>query len=335
MNDQLTTRHRDVLGILVADYIASSLPIGSRTIAKRMALHLSPATIRHVMADLTDMGLLTQPHTSAGRVPTVNGLRYYVESLLEVHELSPDEQDHVREHCHATSNGLQGFMRQTSTILSAMSRYVGLVVMPGGEDIFFKHIEFIRLTRQKLLGIFVAQSGMVHNQLITVDEEWSTIDLEKINHFCNRAFMGLNLSDAREKIARELEHAQRDYDRLLKHALYYTDRLLAAVPADAVMMEGETQLQELRCVLEEKQRIMTILDRCREGEGVKIFIGAESDGTSTLPASVVTAPYRRHGRTVGVLGVVGPQCMNYSQVVPVVDFTAKLVSDFLDHEVAG
>lgn len=333
----LPERHREVLNILISDYLASALPVGSQSIAQKIHSRLSPATIRHVMTDLTGMGLLAQPHTSAGRLPTVDGLRYYVDSLLEVHELSDDEQELVRRRCCEQGGDVQAFLRRTSSALSVFSRYVGLILLPGGEDTLFKHIEFLRLSRGKLLGIFVSQGGLVHNRLIDVDEDVSHADLEKINNVCHRAFVGLNLAEARAKVTKELEHIREDYDRLLRQAFQFSDRLLSDVPVHDVIIEHPEfaefeQVNALQQTLEEKQRLLKLLDRTRDGEGVKIFIGTSSADAETIPATVVSAPYRCGHRAIGVLGVIGPSRMNYSHVVPIVDFTAKLVSDFLEGE---
>lgn len=333
----LPERHREVLNILISDYLASALPVGSQSIAQKIHSRLSSATIRHVMADLTTMGFLSQPHTSAGRLPTTNGLRYYVDRLLEVHDLSEDEQDLLRHRCGEQGGDVQAFLRRTSSVLSLLSQHVGLVLLPGGEDIIFKYIEFIRLSRGKLLGIFVSQGGMVHNRLLDVDEDVSYADLEKMNNFSNRVLVGLNLTDARAKVATELEYMRADYDRLLRQSLQYSDRLLAAVPLRDMVIERPEfgtleQVRELQQTLEERQRLLSLLDCARESEGVKIFIGTSSADAETIPTSVVSAPYRHGHRAIGVLGVIGPSRMNYSHVVPIVDFTAKLVSDFLEGE---
>lgn len=343
MNDHhpLPSRYQEVLDALIADYIASASPVGSRTLSKRLSLRLSPATIRNVMSDLTDMGFLSQPHTSSGRIPTENGLRYYAESLLHVRDLSSEEQTLIRERCGDGHEGIGQYLRKTSAVLSTISHYVGLVMTPGGGDIHFRHIEFLPLSRGKLLGIFVATNGIVQNRVLEVDGEYTFSDLEKINNFCNRAFSGLNLDEARRKVVLELESAQVEYDRLLTSALLFSEEVFQSVPQSDLMIAGEARLagvpefaevgrlRELLEVLEEKQQLLKLLDRCREAEGVQIFVGSASTDIPSLPASVVTAPYRRDGRVVGMLGVIGPKRMNYSHVIPIVDFTSKLVSDFL------
>ena len=341
--NSLPERYREILQLLISDYITSAEPVGSRSLAKRHSGNLSPATIRNVMADLTEMGLLEQPHTSAGRIPTEAAFQYYVESLLHIHDLSDVEKESIRQQCFQ-KGGIEQFLHRTSGALSSMSRYIGLVVMPGWQEIELKQVEFLRLSRGRLLGIFVAQNGLVQNQLIEVDEDFTFLDLEKINNFCNRTFSGLNLSEARQKISQELESERADYDHLLRQAFLFSEKLFASVPAKEVVIEGEEhlvehpefseleELKKLMAKLEAKQRILKLLDRCHEGEGVKIFVGSRAQEEG-VPLSVISASYRKGGHVVGTLGVIGPTRMDYSRIVSVVDFTSKLVSDYLNGDV--
>lgn len=339
----LSSRDRDILELLIADYIASAQPVGSRTIAKHHPAHISPATIRNVMADLEEKGYLVQPHTSAGRIPTAQAMRYYVDSILNVRELDDDERKQIEERYAGTNAGLDSLLRRTSTILSAISHYAGIVAAPRAAQIAFKHIEFIPLSRTRLLGIFVAQSGMVQNRIIECNLELTYPELERINNYCNTSFLGLTLSEAREKAERELSVERAEYDKLLKRAMTMSHELLCDVSDGDVMIEGEQKLmdapefsqieslKEVLAALEEKQMMVKFLDRCLESNGVHIFIGSES-GFPIDGVSMVTAPYRRRGNLIGTLGVIGPTRMDYSSVIPVVDFTAKLVSDLMEVE---
>jgi heat-inducible transcriptional repressor len=339
----LSTRDRDILELLIADYIASAQPVGSRTIAKHHPAHLSPATIRNVMADLEEKGYLIQPHTSAGRIPTARAMRYYVDSILNVRELDDDERRRIEQRYAGAREGLDSLLRRTSTILSAISHYAGIVAAPRAEQIAFKHIEFIPLSRTRLLGIFVAQSGMVQNRIIECSQEFTYPELERINNYCNGAFLGLTLSEAREKAERELSDERVEYDKLLKKAMTMSNELLQEVSDGNVMIDGEQKLmdapefsrveslKQILAALEEKQMIVKLLDRCLESRGVHIFIGSESE-FPVEGISMVTAPYRRKGKLIGTLGVIGPTRMDYSNVIPVVDFTAKLVSDLMELE---
>jgi len=343
MNLSLSSRDRDILEILIADYISSAQPVGSRTIAKRHPAHLSPATIRNVMSDLEEKGFLWQPHTSAGRIPTERAMRYYVDSLINVRELDNEERQRIKEKYENADPSVDFLLRRTSAILSTISKYAGLVASPRAELIAFKQIQFIALSRKRLLGIFVSQSGLVQNKIIECENEFTYPELERINNYCNRTFLGLSLSDAREKALRELKSEEAEYDKLLKKAMVMSQTLLDEVPDGDLLVEGEEQLleipefsqignlKEVMAALDEKQRIVKILDRCLESDGVKIFIGSEA-GIPVDGISMVTAPYRNGEKIIGTLGVIGPTRMNYSEVIPVVDFTAKLVSDLIEAE---
>jgi len=337
----LSSRDRDVLEILIADYIASAQPVGSSAIAKRHPAHLSPATIRSIMSDLEERGYLAKPHTSAGRIPTEHALRFYVDRMLNVRDLDAHEQERIRAQYQGAEVNIEVLLRRTSKILSAISRYAGIVASPHAEQLAFKHIEFLPLSRRRLLGIFVAQNGMVQNRIIECDEEFTYPELERINNYCNRVFLGLTLSEARDKARVELADEQTRYDRMFMRAMLMSQQLLDEVPDGELLIEGEEKLlgtpafahiDALKHVLDaidEKHRILELLDRSRENEGVKIFIGAES-GFPIEGMSMVTAPYHHGGKIIGTLGVIGPTRMDYSRVIPIVDFTSKLISDLIN-----
>jgi heat-inducible transcriptional repressor len=342
MKQELPARHREVLDILISDYIASAQPLGSRTIAKKYHGQLSPASIRNVMADLTEMGLLTQPHVSAGRMPTHAGMRYYVDTLLKRRDLTDGEMETIRERYSRDESGIDSVLQRTSRILATVSRYAGLVVTPTRRQVVFKKIEFVPLSRSRLLGILVTQDGRVQNRLIDVGEELSYPELERITNYCNRYFTGLTLEESTEKVRRELECKRADYDRLLKKAMTLSKRVLDSWPGPQLVVEGEAQLldapefadsvqfRRLLEALEEKRKILHLLERCREGRGISIFIGADVELDGVDAVGMVAAPYLKDGRVVGSIGVIGPMYMDYSHVVPIVDFTAKVLSDVLE-----
>lgn len=342
MQRELPIRHREILDILIADYIASAQPVGSRTIAKRYPRQLSPASIRNVMADLAEMGLLIQPHVSAGRVPTHAGMRYYVDTLLKRRDLTDGEMETIRERYAQDERGIDSVLHRTSKILAAVSRYAGLVATPAPERIVFKQIEFIPLSRSRLLGILVTQDGRVQNRLIDVGEELSYPELERIANYCNRYFTGLTLEESMRKVRRELESEHANYDRWLKKSMILSKHVLDSVPGPQLVIEGEAQLldapeladsrqfRRLLEALEEKRKILHLLERCREGKGISVFIGADAEIEGVDTVGMVAAPYLKDGNVVGAIGVIGPMCMDYSHVVPIVDFTAKLLSDVLE-----
>jgi heat-inducible transcriptional repressor len=344
MKHDLPDRYRDILDILISDYIAAASPVGSRTVAKKYLGHVSPATVRNVMADLTEMGFLKQPHTSAGRIPTCDGMRFYIDSLLKRRELTNTEMEAIKERCAGDEKEISAIIARTSKMLARVSHYVGLVVTPSAERVVFRQIQFIPLSRNRILGIFVSRDGLVQNKLIEVSEEFTYPVLERISNFCNNAFFGLTLDEALAKIQREIESEGADYDRLLKKAMAFSKQVLDVVPRSDVVMEGHLHLldvpefaesEKFRKIvkdLEEKRKILHVLERCREGDGVKIFIGSDVDDDSEDldTFGVVSAPYRRDGNVVGTLGVIGPARMDYSSIVPIVDFTAKVLSDVLE-----
>ncbi|OGQ04504.1 MAG: heat-inducible transcription repressor HrcA [Deltaproteobacteria bacterium RIFCSPLOWO2_01_44_7] len=334
VNNLLNERYREILSLLVTDYIATSDAVGSRQLSKKILRRLSPATIRNVMADLEEMGYLTHAHTSAGRVPTQKGLRYYVDSLVEKRPLTEDERKSIQDHYKVGGKDIRRVMQQTGKILAAFSQCVGLVLTPNWKKTIFKHIEFLPLSRGRLLGIFVSQNGMVENRILEIGEELNYRELEKINNYCNASFVGLTLEEAREKVVKEFSKAQGEYDKLLSKALLLSQNLLMGIETNELVVEFSTieKTKGLMQSLEEKQQLLKVLDSCLDSAGVRIFIGAESRLEPVKDLSLVTATYTEGNRILGTLGVIGPTSMDYSRVIPMVDFTAKLVTDFLENK---
>jgi len=342
MTNEATKRHLEILQILISDYIASAQPVGSRTIAKKHPSHLSPATVRNIMADLTEMGLLAQPHISAGRIPTAEGMRVFVESLLTRRELTSAEMEEIRRRCAGDECRIDAVLARTSRMLAAVSHYAGMVITPDAGRVKFRHMEFVPLSGRRLLGIFVSQDGTVQNRLVEAEGEFTYSEIEKINNYCNRAFSGLTLEGALEKAKRELAQMRSEYDRILGNAMVLSEKLLEVVPSEELMIEGEMQLlgtpefaevEKFRRVVEaldEKRTMVGFLERCREADGVRIFIGSDVKVEGMDSIGVVGAPYLKDGRVIGALGVIGPMRMDYSRVVPIVDFTSKVISDALD-----
>lgn len=342
MTNDVTKRHLEILDILVSDYIASAQPVGSRAIARKHYGNLSPATVRNVMVDLTELGFLAQPHVSAGRVPTAQGMRLYVDTLLKCRDLTAEEMDAIRERCVGDEQRMDAVLSRTSRMLAAVSHYAGMVVTPDAGKVAFKQIEFVPLSRGRLIGIFVSQDGVVQNRLIELGEDLSYPEIERINNYCNQSFLGLSLEEALAKATRELERERADYDELLKRAMSLSQELLGTIPASEIMVEGEVQLlsepefaeakefQRVVEAMEQRRAMVRLLERCRDAEGVHIFVGRDAGIEGMESTGVVSAPYMKDGNVVGVLGVIGPMRMDYSRVVPIVDFTSKIVSDLLD-----
>lgn len=337
----LGERGNEILSLLIGDYIATSEAVGSRQLSKKLERRLSPATIRNVMSDLEELGYLSQPYTSAGRIPTQKGLRYYVDTLIEKRELNQEEKREITHHYHKTQHDIPSLFKQTSKMLATISKHTSLVQTPKWDKTVFKHLEFLPLSQGRVLGIFVAQNGMVENRILEGNENLTYSDLEKINNYCNACFVGLTLDEARGKAAKELVLVHKEYDRLLSKALLLAQNFLGEISENDLMIGGGSHLldspslttmekvRQLLQTLEEKRQLLSLLDSCLESPGVRIFIGAESRCEAAHEMSLVTATYSCEGEVLGTLGVIGPTSMNYTKVIPMVDFTAKLVSDLL------
>ena len=340
----LSARYREVLAAIISDYISDAEPVGSKAVSNRLSYSLSSATIRQVMSELMHMGLLKQPHTSAGRLPTTEGLKYFVENLLEVNELDINEQENIKKRYHLMGDedlSLPAILQRTSKFLSAISHYAGLVVAPSGQEVIIKHMEFIPLGSRRVLGIFVTRQGQVYNRLLEVDEDYTYPQLEKLSNFCNQSFSGSSLAEAKIKVTKELESKEIEYDRLLKKALLYSELVFSEVPDTDVLVNGETnllsvpefqegeKLRDLMNILDEKRRIVHLLERSEMGQGVRVFIGSETNDTHGSDYGLISANYNGKGRVLGTIGVIGPARMDYGRVIPLVNFTARLISDII------
>ncbi|MBW2038392.1 MAG: heat-inducible transcription repressor HrcA [Deltaproteobacteria bacterium] len=340
----LSERDKKVLKIIVKDYISNGEPVGSRTVAKKSDLNLSPATIRNVMADLEEMEFLFQPHTSAGRVPTEKGFRFFVDVLLDLQGLSLPEREEMRSTCQDCKADMSELMRRTCRILSAFSHYAGIVMPPPLRETIFKHIEFIRLRKNQILVIFVASSGLIQNRVVELEEDLSQDELGKITHYLNDLLTGLPLREVRERIVEEMKREKRAYDELLQKALQLGGKALVTNEEMDLYIEGQVnildepefadveRMKELFKAFEEKSLLVKLLDRSMKGEGVQILFGSECEVAAIEGCSLITSTYGHPGRFLGILGVIGPVRMNYSRVIPVVDFTAKLLTDILESE---
>lgn len=343
-HDRLSERDRQILHAVVADYIASADPVGSRTIARKYGLNLSPASVRNVMADLEEAGYLSQPHTSAGRIPTDKGFRFYVDSL-DLRPLSRQEQERIRSQFHLSHSEPTERMRETSRILSLVSSLAGLVVAPRFDTTRFKHIEFVKLRGRDILVILVSETGVAHNKLIQADEELSQDRLHEIANYLNSILAGLTLQQAKERLLAEMQADKVLYDRLLAQAQALARQALAGSegPSDAeVFIEGKLSIVEqpefasvekmkaLFKAFEEKSLLIRLIDKSLQAKGIQIFIGHENEYNEMAGCSVVLSHYTVGDRTIGALGVIGPTRMNYSRVIPIVEYTARLVSRFLE-----
>lgn len=343
---ELSEREQHLLKALVERYIQDGDPVGSRMLAREAGLSLSPATIRNVMADLEELGLIVAPHTSAGRIPTVSGYRLFIDSLLTVKPLERSliEQMHGLMEKNLTHEEL---LEATSKMLSGFSRMAGLVTVPRREQVIMRHIEFLPLSQGRVLAILVTKEMDVHNRILQPARPFSPSELQEAANYLNSNFQGKELSAIRERMQADLESTRNDMQVERQRMVEMAELALRQEESrDSVVVSGEVNLmsfnefagtERLRSLFEtlhEKEDILHLLDRCLETNGVQIFIGDESGYSALEPCSVVTASYTSGDRVLGVLGVIGPTRMAYERVIPLVDVTAKLLSVALNQRAA-
>lgn len=343
MHDGMNSRSRQILEAVIEDYITTAEPIGSGAVRSRHGLTLSSATIRNVMADLEEMGFLTSPHTSAGRVPTEKAYRFYVDSLLAVRAVDRGEREEIRKRCCMTGKDVDGVFREVSQALSSVSHYMGIVAAPRFNSNLFRQIDFIRLGAHRVLAILVSQSGSVQNRIIELEEEIAASELLKMANYLNSMLHGLTIAEIKSRILKEMESEKIRYDSLLANALKLSQQALDESAAE-LFIEGQTNIFDLPefadtekmkgifRAMEQKSQLLTLLDSCLKAPGVNIFIGSESHLNSMAGMSLITSTYVSGKNTLGVLGVIGPTRMGYSKVIPIVDYTARMLTRLLNIE---
>jgi heat-inducible transcriptional repressor len=332
-------RAQSLLKTLVEHYISDGQPVGSRTLSKCSGLDLSPASIRNVMADLEDMGFIVSPHTSAGRVPTPRGYRLFVDTLLTVQPLQQEEIQQL-EH-RLSSPDPQELIASAAGLLSSLTQFAGLVMIPKRRIIAFRQLEFIPLSDKRILLIIVTTDGNVQNRIITTGRNYSSSELVQAANFFNQNYAGSTFEDVRKSLHEELKQMQTDMTRLMTAALEASSKALEE-DRNGMVISGERNLlqvsdlstnvhslRKLFDVFERRTGLLQLLDTSQHAEGVQIFIGGESGSMPLDECSMVTAPYEVDGQVVGTLGVIGPTRMAYERVIPIVDITAKLLSNAL------
>jgi len=334
-------REREILTAIVETFIATGEPVGSRTLARTSREGLSPATIRNVMADLADAGFLEQPHTSAGRVPSTEAYRYYVEQLTGKARLSHEDESMIQDSLHGISD-VQEFMERTSHVLSLLSRNVGVAVAIGGPKNALEHVYFSRLGDQKVLAVVVTRSGLVRDRVLRLDLPQA--DLDAAARFINESFRGWTMEAMRSEIARRLEQERSEYDRLMSSVeqLYRQGALAADDTAQAVFVEGAAnlvageqdrqRLQELLKTLEEKQKIVELLGAYLDAkqEAVRVVIGLDEALPSMRNFVLIGAPARVGGEVMGSLAVIGPTRIDYQHAMTAVSYIARLFDRILN-----
>lgn len=343
MND-LTKRDQQVLEAVVIDHIQSGEPVGSRTIAKRYGLKVSSATIRNVMADLEEMGYLLQPHTSAGRVPTEKGLRFYIDSIMKSQALERHEELLIQQALEDVHRDLKALLKKTSNILSKFCRQAGVVLRPRLTMARLKHIEFVRLRPCQVMAVLITTSGMVSHSLTEWEEDINQDELDKYGRYLNDVFGGADLGTIKERIIEEMKKEKNLFDELYSKALKMTDRVFESTFENSeIYIEGQSnvlnnpefsdvdRLRRLFEAFEDKSKIIRLLDlTLKDSAGVQIILGPESQLTELKELSLIASPYRKGGTLLGVLGVIGPMRMNYSRIIPIVDYTASLLGQLME-----
>ena len=335
----LDDRARLLLKTLIERYIADGQPVGSRTLSRASGLDLSPATIRNVMSDLEEIGLIASPHTSAGRVPTARGYRLFVDTMLTAQQgemdapaLTPDQPQKV--------------IANAAQLLSNLSHFVGVVMAPRRSSVF-KHIEFLRLSERRLLLIIVAPDGDVQNRVLFTDTDYTASELQEASNYLNANFSGMAIEQVRARLHHEVDRLRGEIAKLMQAAVQVGSEVMSQAQ-DEVVISGErnllavtdfssdmNQLRRAFDLFEQKAQLMRLLDVSSEAEGVRIFIGGESQTVPVEDLSVVSAPYEVDGQVVGTLGVIGPTRMPYDRMIQIVDITSRLVSNALSQGKPG
>ncbi len=337
----LSSREIDVLNIIVEDYIVTAAPVGSRTVAKKSSLKLSPASMRNTMADLTEKGYLDQPHTSAGRAPTPKAFRFYLDNALQLQPLTPDEQETINAHLTAAGYELSKMLSQASRLLSSVSRQVSMIIAPGHDEVRWRSLDFSLVKPGLVLVVLVLEGGIVENKLVPADTDLTRDDLITFSNYLNDHYRGKTLSEARRLVMQEYRSMQQNLKKLYGRALLlarlafedlserevYVDG--ASYMFDHVEFSDMTRLQEVLRLLEERSQLLDLLENAIAEQGVSITFGHEADLRDLAECSVISTRYGGDGRKHGVIGVIGPVRMNYAKVVPVVDTIANALTSLL------
>ena len=337
----LNQRAQILLKTLVERYISEGQPVGSRALSKFSRLNLSPATIRNVMSGLEKMGFVTSPHTSSGRIPTPRGYRLFVDTLLVVKPLDSIEIHHLED--QLPPNNPSRLINLASQLLSELTRFVGVVATPKRSNTVFRYIEFMPLSEKRILLIIVTPEGDVQNRVLSTDRVYSRSELVEATNFINQNYAGRTFKEIRSRLRKELKILHHDMTGLMTAAIEASNEAINEC-GETMVVAGERRLldvddlssnmaslKKLFALFERKTALLRLLEFSRQAQGVQIFIGGESGAITLDEFSVVTAPYEVDGEIVGTVGVIGPTRMAYERVIPIVDATAKLLSNALSH----
>ena len=344
----LSERAQYLLKSLVERYIADGQPVGSRMLAEDSGIKLSPATVRNVMHDLEDLGLITSPHTSAGRIPTVQGYRLFIDKLLTIKPIGAKQvaqfKSQLEQQARSGAESSDFLIENASGMLSAVTKMAGVVMLPRHENVILKHIEFLILSTNSVLVIVVLNNNEVINKVIKTQREYSSIELQQTANFLNQEYAGHEFSNIRASLYKGMQDVREDMHKMMQTAVEMADQVIDKNKDSDFILAGETNLMnynemgnvdKLRKLFEAfntKQDMLHLLDNSIHADGMQIFIGEESGYSAFGECSVVTSPYKVDDQIVGVLGVIGPTRMAYDRVIPIVDVTAKLLGSVLTSE---
>ena len=336
--DALTPRDREILKDIIYTHILSGEPVSSRAVSKHAQHSLSAASIRNVMADLEDSGFLVQPHSSAGRVPTEAAYRYYIESLMQMRRVSAKERAYIDEYLLDASIDNEHLLAAAGHLLSELSDQVGVVLTPSVEEIVLRSIDFVSLGRRRVLCVMVSTTGFLDHLVIDTEDDLSREELVRISNYASANFSGLRLPEIRDQLLTMMDDERATVDHWLASAIDLARRAVDCSMSQEVLVEGTTSLldrpelrdvEQVRRMLDtfaDKARLVAMLNKCLTGDGVRVFLGEDSDVTSELDFSLVAAPYGVGDTTLGSLGILGPARMEYPRVVPLVRYLGETLS---------
>jgi heat-inducible transcriptional repressor len=341
---QLNERSREIFRQIVESYFTTGEPVGSRHLSRLIATPLSPASVRNVMSDLEQLGLIYAPHTSAGRLPTELGLRFFVDALMQVGDLNENERKQIEAQVALAGKSVEGVLSEASGLLSGLTRAAG-VVLTAKSNVRLKHIEFVRLEPERALVVLVGEDGQVENRIVNLPLGLPSSALVEAANFLNARIRGKTLEEARAELERALAAAQVELDQLTQKVVAAglaswsggeSEERRLIVRGQAHLLEDLKAIEDLERIrllfddLETRREVIDLLGRAEQADGVRIFIGSENKLFSLSGSSTIIAPYHdRAGRIVGVIGVIGPTRLNYARVIPMVDYTAKVVGKLL------
>jgi heat-inducible transcriptional repressor len=340
MEQHINDRRKKILLAVISEYVSTADPVGSRTISKRYELDLSPATIRNVMSDLEELGYFTQPHTSSGRVPTDKAFRFYIEELAQHSFLDRALEAEIRQRTESVDD-IRSLVSESSKALSEATQYAGVGMIPRMNLTVFKHIQFIRLARRQVLIVFVTDANLVQNRIVFMEREFKQNELDRMSNYLNHMLNGLTLEQCRARLVAEMQDARAQYDELLRKAVEVSQSVIAESDGQ-VFIEGSSRMlhepefgdmeraRSLFRTFEEKSIMVKLLDKALTAPGVHIWMGAETEDDGLEKCAVVTGTYGAGGKLLGTVGVIGPMRMDYGKVVPLVEYTSRLVSKQLE-----